>query len=47
MAVDRLLPTAEGAELVELVREIAAAELAPRAAEEERPDAFPATSSSP
>ena len=35
MAVDRLLPTDEGAELVSLVREIAQAELAPRAAADE------------
>ena len=32
MVVDRLLPSAEGAELVSLVREFAQAELAPRAA---------------
>ncbi|HKH56110.1 MAG TPA: acyl-CoA dehydrogenase family protein, partial [Propionibacteriaceae bacterium] len=41
MAVDRLLPTAEGAELVELVREIAEAELAPRAAADETAGRFP------
>ena len=35
MAVDRLLPTEEAAELVALVREIAQAELAPRAAADE------------
>ena len=35
MAVDRLLPTDEGAELVALIREIAQAELAPRAAADE------------
>ena len=32
MRVDRVLPTPEAAELVELVREIATTELAPRAA---------------
>ncbi len=41
MTVDRLLPTEEGAELVSLVREIAQAELAPRAAEEEAAGRFP------
>jgi alkylation response protein AidB-like acyl-CoA dehydrogenase len=41
MAVDRLLPTREGAELVELVREIAQAELAPRAAADEAASRFP------
>src|SRR5215203_3518893 len=41
MAVDRLLPTDEGAELVELVREIAEAELAPRAAGDETAGRFP------
>ena len=40
MAVDRLVPTEEGAELIGLVREIASAELAPRAAEAEAA-AFP------
>ena len=35
MAVDRVLPTEEGAELVALVREIAQSELAPQAAEAE------------
>jgi alkylation response protein AidB-like acyl-CoA dehydrogenase len=41
MAVDRLLPTGEAAELVALVREISLAELAPRAAEAEAAGAFP------
>jgi alkylation response protein AidB-like acyl-CoA dehydrogenase len=41
MPVDRLLPTVEGAELVRLVREIAAAELAPRAAADETAGRFP------
>jgi len=41
MAVDRLLPTDEGAELVALVREIAQAELAPRAAADEAVECFP------
>ena len=38
---DRVLPTAEGAELVALVREIAVEELAPRAAADEAAGAFP------
>jgi alkylation response protein AidB-like acyl-CoA dehydrogenase len=41
MPVDRLLPTAEGAELVKLVREIAEAELAARAAADETTGRFP------
>ena len=41
MAVDRLLPTDEGAELVALIREIAQAELAPRAAADEAAARFP------
>jgi alkylation response protein AidB-like acyl-CoA dehydrogenase len=41
MPVDRLLPTDEGVELVSLVREIAQAELAPRAAAEEAASRFP------
>ena len=41
MTVDRLLPTDEGAELVSLVREIAQAELAPRAAAAEAAERFP------
>jgi alkylation response protein AidB-like acyl-CoA dehydrogenase len=41
MTVDRLLPTEEGAEIVGLVREIAQAKLAPRAAEAEAAGAFP------
>jgi len=41
MAVDRLLPTDEGAELVSLVREIAQAELASRAAADEAAERFP------
>src|SRR3712207_8757680 len=41
MTVDRLLPTEEAAEIVGLVREIAQAELAPRAAEAEAAGAFP------
>jgi hypothetical protein len=41
MAVDRLLPTDEGAELVSLVREIAQGELAPRAAAAEAAEKFP------
>jgi len=40
-AIDRLLPTSEGDELIGLVREIAAAELAPRAAAEEAAGRFP------
>ncbi|MFP5282798.1 MAG: acyl-CoA dehydrogenase family protein, partial [Actinomycetes bacterium] len=39
--VERLLPTREGAELVQLVREIAQAELAPRAAGDEAAGRFP------
>ena len=42
MAVDRLLPTAEGAELVSLVREIATQELQPKAAAAEAAGEFPA-----
>jgi alkylation response protein AidB-like acyl-CoA dehydrogenase len=41
MPVDRLVPTREGAELVQLVREIAQAELAPRAAADEAAGRFP------
>jgi alkylation response protein AidB-like acyl-CoA dehydrogenase len=41
MPVDRLVPTREGAELVQLVREIAQAELAPRAATDEAASHFP------
>lgn len=41
MGVDRVLPTAEAAELVALVREIAAAELAPYAADAEAAGRFP------
>ena len=41
MVVDRLLPSAEGADLVSLVREFAQAELAPRAAGDEAADRFP------
>ena len=41
MAIDRLLPTDEGAELVALAREIAQAELAPRAAADEAAGRFP------
>jgi alkylation response protein AidB-like acyl-CoA dehydrogenase len=41
MAVDRLLPTDEGAELAALIREIAQAELAPRAAADEAAAQFP------
>ena len=41
MAVERLLPTEEGGELVALVREIAQAELAPRAAADEAAGRFP------
>ena len=41
MAVDRLLPTAEGAELVRLVREIATQELQPKAAAAEAAAEFP------
>ena len=41
MAVDRLLPTAEGAELVSLVREIATQELQPKAAAAEAAGEFP------
>ncbi len=41
MPVDRLLPTEEAAELLDLVREIARDELAPRAAQDERDERFP------
>lgn len=41
MTVDRVFPTAEGAELVGLVREIATTELAPRAAAAEAEGRFP------
>jgi alkylation response protein AidB-like acyl-CoA dehydrogenase len=41
MSVDRVLPSAEGTELVGLVREIATEELAPRAAEAEAAGRFP------
>ena len=41
MAVERLLPTEEGAELVALVREVAQAELAPRACAEEAAGRYP------
>jgi alkylation response protein AidB-like acyl-CoA dehydrogenase len=41
MTVDRMLPTAEGVELVGLVREIALEKLAPRAAAAEVAGAFP------
>ena len=41
MSVDRIVPTDEGAELIDLVREIAVAELAPRAAEAEAAGRFP------
>jgi len=41
MAVDRLLPTDDGVELVALVREIAQTELAPRAAADEAAAQFP------
>ena len=41
MRVDRVLPSAEGAELVDLVREIATQELAPRAAAAEAAAEFP------
>lgn len=41
MAVDRLLPTDEGSELVSLVREIAQQELGPRAAADEAATRFP------
>ena len=41
MAVDRLLPTEEAADLLGLVREIAEAELRPRAAADERAERFP------
>ena len=41
MAVDRLLPTDDGVELVALVREIAQTELAPRAAADEAAAHFP------
>jgi alkylation response protein AidB-like acyl-CoA dehydrogenase len=40
MSVDRVLPTDEGAELVDLVREIAQSELAPRATEAEAAGRF-------
>ncbi|MGY1686115.1 acyl-CoA dehydrogenase family protein [Geodermatophilus sp. SYSU D00867] len=41
MAVDRELPTQEAADLIALTREIADAELAPRAGEYEREERFP------
>jgi alkylation response protein AidB-like acyl-CoA dehydrogenase len=41
MAVDRLLPTEEAADLIELVRELGDAELRPRAAADERAERFP------
>ena len=41
MTVDRLLPTEEAAELIELVREIAASELVPHAAAAEAAGEFP------
>jgi alkylation response protein AidB-like acyl-CoA dehydrogenase len=41
MAVQRLLPTPEAADLLDLTRELAAAELAPRAAEFEHDKRFP------
>ena len=41
MAVDRLLPSPEGAELVNLVREIATQELQPKAAAAEAAGEFP------
>ena len=41
MPVERLVPTQAGAELVQLVREIAVAELAPRAAADEAASRFP------
>ena len=41
MAVDRELPTQEAADLIALTRELADAELAPRAAEYEREERFP------
>jgi alkylation response protein AidB-like acyl-CoA dehydrogenase len=41
MAVDRLLPTPEAEELIRLVREISAEELAPRASEAEERGEFP------
>ena len=41
MPVDRLLPTAEAYDLLELVRDIAAERLAPRAAEDEAAERFP------
>jgi len=41
MAVERLLPTEEAYDLLELVRDIAAERLAPRAAEDEAAERFP------
>ena len=41
MTVDRLLPTEEAYDLLALVREIAAEQLAPRAAEDEAAEQFP------
>ena len=41
MAVDRLLPTQESRDLLGLVREIAAKELAPRVEEHERAETYP------
>ncbi len=42
MAVDRLLPTEEAADLISLARDIAERELAPRVAEAEHSETFPA-----
>ena len=41
MPVDRELPTQEAADLIALTRDLADAELAPRAAEYEREERFP------
>ena len=41
MAVDRLLPTQESEDLLELTREIADKELAPRVEEHERAETYP------
>ncbi|GAB2684159.1 acyl-CoA dehydrogenase family protein [Thalassiella azotivora] len=41
MPVDRLLPSEEGGELIQLVRTIAAEKLAPRAAQDEATETFP------
>ena len=41
MPADRIMPSSEAADLIELVRELSAKELAPKAAEAERTEEFP------